>query len=50
LPFDEERASAILREWNVTITVDLHQGNSLGIAWGCDLTFDYIKINADYRT
>lgn len=50
LTFDEERASAILREWNVTITVDLHQGNSLGIAWGCDLTFDYIKINADYRT
>jgi glutamate N-acetyltransferase/amino-acid N-acetyltransferase len=49
LTFDEERASAILRERNVTITVDLHQGNSLGIAWGCDLTFDYIKINADYR-
>ena len=50
LPFDEKRADAILQESDVTITVDLHKGTATGIAWGCDLTFDYIKINADYRT
>lgn len=50
LPFDEERAGAILRKRDVVITVDLHKGSALGIAWGCDLTFEYITINANYRT
>ncbi|MGB4504117.1 MAG: bifunctional glutamate N-acetyltransferase/amino-acid acetyltransferase ArgJ [Syntrophaceticus sp.] len=50
ISFDEELASDILGKREVVITVDLHKGSALGIAWGCDLTFDYIKINADYRT
>ncbi len=50
IPFDEERASAILRQRDVIITVDLHQGGAAGRAWGCDLTPDYISINANYRT
>ncbi len=50
LPFDEGQAVAILAESQVNITVDLHEGDSSGVAWGCDLTYDYVKINADYRT
>ena len=50
LPFDEAKASEILRESDVQITVDLHQGSGEATAWTCDLTYDYIKINASYRT
>ncbi len=50
VPFSEEEAKAALMEDVVVITVDLHVGNGEGIAWGCDLTYDYIKINASYRT
>ncbi|KIQ94362.1 Arginine biosynthesis bifunctional protein ArgJ [Anoxybacillus thermarum] len=50
MPFSEEEAKAALMEDVVVITVDLHVGNGEGIAWGCDLTYDYIKINASYRT
>lgn len=48
--FDEERAKAILARDDVTIQVDLHEGDATVSCWGCDLTYDYVKINGDYRT
>ncbi|WP_272495773.1 bifunctional ornithine acetyltransferase/N-acetylglutamate synthase [Bacillus pinisoli] len=48
--FDEEEAKAYLQNENVQIFIDLHQGESSATAWGCDLTYDYVKINASYRT
>ena len=50
LEFNEEEALDILKEENVFAVVDLKSGNASGKAWGCDLTYDYVKINADYRT
>lgn len=51
ISFDEETAAKILSEDEIKIRVDLHCGTSNGaVAWGCDLTFDYVKINAEYRT
>lgn len=49
-PFSEEEASAYLQNDEIVIEVDLHLGSGTGIAWGCDLTYDYVKINASYRT
>lgn len=46
----EEKATEILSQNPVTAIADIKQGNSEATAWGCDLTFDYIKINADYRS
>ncbi|BDG48410.1 MULTISPECIES: bifunctional ornithine acetyltransferase/N-acetylglutamate synthase [Parageobacillus] len=48
--FSEEEASAYLQNDEIVIEVDLHLGNGTGVAWGCDLTYDYVKINASYRT
>ena len=48
--FDEEEALKILSEDEITIDIDLHDGDYSATAWGCDLTFDYVKINADYRS
>ena len=48
--FDEEKAARILEEEAVEIAVKLQDGNAEGKAWGCDLTYDYVKINGDYRT
>ena len=48
--FDEERAKAILSRDDVEILVDLHEGDHTVSCWGCDLTYDYVKINGDYRT
>ena len=48
--FDEEVATKILGAPEVTIFVDMHEGNEEATAWGCDLTYDYVKINADYRS
>ncbi|MGB4610523.1 MAG: bifunctional glutamate N-acetyltransferase/amino-acid acetyltransferase ArgJ [Saccharofermentanales bacterium] len=48
--FSEELAKAILLEDEITILVTLNQGSAAAIAWGCDLTYDYVKINGDYRT
>lgn len=48
--FDEEKAAKILGATEVTIFVDMHEGNEEATAWGCDLTYDYVKINADYRS
>lgn len=48
--FGEDEALVILSENEVEIEIDLHQGNDEARAWGCDLTYDYVKINGDYRT
>ncbi len=50
LPFSEEDAKSYLEKENITIFVDLHAGNGFGKAWGCDLSYDYVRINAGYRT
>jgi glutamate N-acetyltransferase / amino-acid N-acetyltransferase len=50
VPFSEEEALIYLKGDEVKIIIDLHQGDSSATAWGCDLTYDYIKINASYRT
>ncbi|MBO8129506.1 MAG: bifunctional glutamate N-acetyltransferase/amino-acid acetyltransferase ArgJ [Peptococcaceae bacterium] len=50
LDFDEEKASAILSRDTVVITVDLKSGPCAATAWGCDFSYDYVKINASYRT
>lgn len=50
LDFDEDLAKQVLLENEVTITVDLYEGESSATCWGCDLTYDYVKINGDYRT
>ena len=50
LEFDEELAVKIMKEDEVTIFVDMHEGGEEATAWGCDLTYDYVKINADYRS
>lgn len=48
--FDEEEAKEYLLQENILIHVDLNQGSAAATAWGCDLTYDYVKINASYRT
>ena len=48
--FDDEEMKDIMHEDEVTITVDLHAGHEKGTAWGCDLSYDYVKINALYHT
>ena len=48
--YSEEEATKILSENEVTVLVDLKQGDAQAAAWGCDLTYDYVKINADYRS
>ncbi|MBP1586568.1 MAG: bifunctional ornithine acetyltransferase/N-acetylglutamate synthase [Lachnospiraceae bacterium] len=50
LNFDEELARKIMEEKEVTVFVDMHEGSENATAWGCDLTYDYVKINADYRS
>jgi glutamate N-acetyltransferase/amino-acid N-acetyltransferase len=50
LNFDESKAKIVLTEGEVGITVELEDGKGIGTAWGCDLTYDYVKINGDYRT
>lgn len=47
---DEEKALSILKEKEVEIIVDLKDGDAYACAWGCDLSYDYVKINGDYRT
>ena len=48
--YGEEQATRILSEPEVTATADIKMGSAQATAWGCDLTFDYVKINADYRS
>lgn len=48
--FDEERAHNILLADEITIWIDCHDGRAKAKGWGCDLTYEYVKINAEYRT
>ena len=48
--FDEDEALKIMKADAVTVYVDMHEGTACATAWGCDLTYDYVKINADYRS
>lgn len=48
--FDDEEMKDIMHDDEVTITVDLHAGHEKGTAWGCDLSYGYVKINALYHT
>lgn len=50
LEFDEEAGTIYLEQDTVTIHVDLNSGEGEATAWGCDLTYEYVKINASYRT
>ena len=49
-PYSEEEATKILSEPEVRVLVDIKMGSETATAWGCDLTYDYVKINADYRS
>ena len=48
--YSEEEATKILSDPEVTVLVDMHMGEQTATAWGCDLSYDYVKINADYRS
>ena len=50
IDFSEEKAKEILLEKEIDILINLNSGNQSATAWGCDLTYDYVKINGDYRT
>ena len=50
LTFDEDKALEILSKDYVEVLIDLHEGDEQAVAWGCDLTHDYVSINADYRS
>ena len=48
--YSEEKASEILSEENIIIDIDMNQGGGTATAWGCDLTYEYVRINGDYRS
>ncbi len=48
--YSEEEATKILSDEEVTVYVDMHMGDACATAWGCDLSYEYVKINADYRS
>lgn len=50
IEFDEDKAARILEPDAIEIIADLHEGEKQATCWGCDLTYDYVKINGDYRT
>ena len=50
IAFDESFAKTVLKENEITIEINLNDGAETATAWGCDLTYDYVKINGDYRT
>lgn len=50
IPFSEEFAKKVLKEDEIQILIDLKQGTASATAWGCDLTYEYVKINGDYRS
>jgi glutamate N-acetyltransferase/amino-acid N-acetyltransferase len=50
LAFDEDLAKKILSQDEIEILVDMHEGSAQATCWGCDITYDYIRINGDYRT
>ena len=50
IDFSEEIAKEVLSEKEINVLITLGDGNASATAWGCDLTYDYVKINGDYRT
>ena len=48
--FDEDEAKKILSEHEVSIIINVNEGDCTATCWGCDLTYDYVRINGDYRT
>ena len=50
LAFDEDKAKEVLSQKEVVIAVNLNEGEDEAECWGCDLTYEYVKINGDYRT
>ena len=50
LEFSEEKAKEILEEEEILISISIGNGSGSAVAWGCDLTYDYVKINGDYRS
>ena len=50
LPFSEDEALKVLQEDEVLVEIDMGSGSETATAWGCDLSYDYVKINGDYRT
>jgi glutamate N-acetyltransferase/amino-acid N-acetyltransferase len=50
LAFDEDAAALVLAETEISIEIDLNSGDYNSYAYGCDLTYDYVKINGDYRS
>ncbi len=48
--FDEDKAKEILQKKEIYVLIDMHAGECEATAWGCDLTYDYVKINGDYRS
>ncbi len=48
--FSEELAAKVLAEKEIEVLIDMGEGSATGTAWGCDLTYDYVKINGDYRS
>lgn len=50
IEFSEDKAKSVLSEKEITVLVDLKMGQAVAEAYGCDLTYDYVKINGDYRT
>ena len=50
VPFSEDLAKEILLEDDIDIVIKLNDGSYSATAWGCDLSYDYVKINGDYRT
>lgn len=50
VPFSEEEAKKVLLESEIEIHIELFQGEGCAVAWGCDLSYDYVRINGDYRS
>ena len=50
VPFSEEEAAKVLKEDEIRVVITMNQGDYDAKAWGCDLTYDYVKINGDYRS
>ncbi|MFZ4617283.1 MAG: bifunctional ornithine acetyltransferase/N-acetylglutamate synthase, partial [Rectinemataceae bacterium] len=50
LPFSEEKAKKVLEDREIQILVTLGEGEGSATAWGCDLSYEYVKINGDYRS
>lgn len=50
IPFSEDEAAKVLSSDEIFINIELNQGDASAKAWGCDLTYDYVKINGDYRS